>query len=840
MALQALILLGCATPAFAQDNASIVADDIPAVLAAGARAHVHLTLKNTGTTTWSMPGTFGLGAVGDAKGQATLFLANAANPHGTAYRVEAPASTALAPGQTYTFAFDIVAPQTAGTYTPAFQMVHEAVHWFGAQDAKTIAVTNPDPWVRVKNAHFELGGQPWFPIGPNYYPISSMNPKSRFTGYWFQPGVYDPNEIEADLKVMDGWSMNALWIQGPSDPAYFANLHDFLDRCRNHGKKVMVFLSGADPFMEWEHAPDGAIATIQGAGLAQRPEVYAYDIAWEPKLGTELQRAPLEIVWSRWVASHYSSLAQAEAAFGGQLRVAASGQRAGFVSESLPARAVAGASYSCRIQAKNISTDTTWSPGASYRLGLMVATGTGAPGRVNLAGNVGPGGTGDFDFTYTAPTTPGRYFYRFGMLQEGVAWFGQMLDLEVEVVAQGAPAQGTVPLPAPVLGPTDSQLASSGPWDALVQAYRHAIDAEVSRRYAKVVRAIKAVAPDQLVSCRQGYGGNGSVADVPKYPLALPSTGAHFDFLSVEGYVLRTLDSSFVRSHAAALDAYARWAAGETKPMIWAESGYYNPANVNPQELAAAGQWYDIFLSALTEAQSDGTGAWWWPGGPRLDEGTDFGLLNHDRSERPCATAFRKWDPLFQGPRPAKTDQVIAFDPIQGTMGDTSVLQALDAQTLAVLNAGKHVVIAAPGEATTQLDPVTFIAPNATKDLWADVHQVEIATSAAGPWTEVSDGGAYAIPKGSPVWVRARIFNIGTTKWLASGTNAAHLGGNEAFGLGFRAPIPQDTPRLGEAVIAPFEVTTALNADATVQLQLVAEYRAWIDGSIQVRLVTGP
>jgi hypothetical protein len=101
----------------------------------------------------------------------------------------------------------------------------------------------------------------------------------------------------------------------------------------------------------------------------------------------------------------------------------------------------------------------------------------------------------------------------------------------------------------------------------------------------------------------------------------------------------------------------------------------------------------------------------------------------------------------------------------------------------------------------------------------------------------VTNGQAYAVPRNTPVWVRARVVNLGPAKWLARGKNGVRFAANERFGLGLRRSLAADVARLGEAIIPETRLTSGLTDDATAQLQMVAEGRAWIDGAVRVRLL---
>jgi N-acetylmuramoyl-L-alanine amidase len=118
------------TPGWDYYSYEILSDDIPPVLAPGATAGVHITLRNRGVL-WNDARQFRLGAVGDSD----PFTAT------TRYNMGAE----IGPGQTKTFTLNLKAPETPGLYTTDWRMVRESVTWFGPALTRNILVsTNGD------------------------------------------------------------------------------------------------------------------------------------------------------------------------------------------------------------------------------------------------------------------------------------------------------------------------------------------------------------------------------------------------------------------------------------------------------------------------------------------------------------------------------------------------------------------------------------------------------------------------------------------------------------------------------------------------------------------------
>ncbi len=114
------------------DNAAFVSySGVPSKIAAGGTATVTVTMRNTGTTTWTSAAGYKLGAQSPAD-----------NTTWVSSRVSVPSDTA--PNATADFTFAIAAPSTTGSHAFAWQMVRDAATWFGdSTTSKTITVEDP-------------------------------------------------------------------------------------------------------------------------------------------------------------------------------------------------------------------------------------------------------------------------------------------------------------------------------------------------------------------------------------------------------------------------------------------------------------------------------------------------------------------------------------------------------------------------------------------------------------------------------------------------------------------------------------------------------------------------
>lgn len=116
----------------ARDDAAIVSIlGLPSRMATGRGATVTLTVRNTGTTTWTPFGGYGLGS---------------RNPrdNDTWGLRRAPLPRSVAPNETVVFEFPITAPESPGSHTFSWRMVRDPGGWFGSDTGNvTVSVEVP-------------------------------------------------------------------------------------------------------------------------------------------------------------------------------------------------------------------------------------------------------------------------------------------------------------------------------------------------------------------------------------------------------------------------------------------------------------------------------------------------------------------------------------------------------------------------------------------------------------------------------------------------------------------------------------------------------------------------
>jgi hypothetical protein len=468
----------------------------------------------------------------------------------------------------------------------------------------------------------------------------------------------------------------------------------------------------------------------------------------------------------------------------------------------------------------------------------------------------------DAIFAYDIAWEPaiGRHEQRRAWNKEWNRWIGEQYGSAENAVEQW----GFKPETRDALldNPSDDQLVNDGPWRIYVAAYRRFADDFISRRYGRITRLIRELDPNHLIGARTGYGGTGQPGVVPAFPFDLVSGAKHLDFVSAEGWGLSGPWED-IRT-GGFTTAYGRWASNG-KPVFWAEFGATIYPQTSCRKVAEQARIYQHIYRMILDSDADGSAGWWFPGGLRIDENSDYGIINPDGTPRPAALALQAFAPRIKKPRGAPAIAVGATGPfrtprrgdLQGPSSrGRSPLQALPvilseaknptplmvnsaknpitilidrdlhpsgyagiwerakAAYLAAKEAGKQVVVKteATGKTTADMPLVTvgnlpYNGCGPLKYANAEFNFLRIK-NASGKWQDVEDGGEVKVKAGQPVKVWASVGNTGEVEWPAlkrAGSAALFLSASEGAHEAARA-IEQDVPRYGNEEIPIFPI----------------------------------
>ncbi len=359
-------------------------------------------------------------------------------------------------------------------------------------------------------------------------------------------------------------------------------------------------------------------------------------------------------------------------------------------------------------------------------------------------------------------------------------------------------------------GPADELLTTDGPWRIFTAAYRRFWDDKFSRGYQTVRSAVREADPRHLMGARSGWGGLGALWTQGHLPVDLRSGAKHLDFTSPEGYNIGGDRKGFLAGGF--LNAYGRYFSGG-KPVYWAEFGSALCYGVSPEaytharlteNLRQSADYYRKTLAMVRETGADGAAGWWWPGGLRVDEKSDFGVIQPDGTPRPAAETYPAEAAALRklGPAP-KPDVMISVDRDKHATGFAGLYAEAAPAWVEAFLAGKQPGVRTEATGTTSADApkvavgnVPATGTNPPKYLNAELNRLRVGGR------DTRDGAMVDVRAGEAVEIDAEMGNTAEAAWLAPRGPGEEAGAVylEAAWDGGRALIPlaADTPFLSD------------------------------------------
>jgi hypothetical protein len=243
--------------------------------------------------------------------------------------------------------------------------------------------------------------------------------------------------------------------------------------------------------------------------------------------------------------------------------------------------------------------------------------------------------------------------------------------------------------------PTGRQLTTDGEWRKLVADYRLFLDELLAQKYGEARRLVRSIDPNHAVSFRMQTAGDPTANDPGVLAYDFWGLRDAVDVWAPEAYG-RIGDWAKVRpGHFTA--AYARL-CDPAKPVVWAEMGVsvwdLPRMTQHPDKLAFQARYYRDFYRMMTESSADGVFFWWYPGGYRTNERSDFGILNPDGTDRPVTKVIREEGVTWLAapkPRPGFDAVVIQVDRDRDARGLHGVYEAVKADYWAAVEKGQSV-----------------------------------------------------------------------------------------------------------------------------------------------------
>jgi hypothetical protein len=382
-----------------------------------------------------------------------------------------------------------------------------------------------------------------------------------------------------------------------------------------------------------------------------------------------------------------------------------------------------------------------------------------------------------------------------------------------------------------LISPADECFRDDGPWRTMMAAYRRFMDDLTSSKWNQAHRRLRALDPNHLVSFRQG--------NTLPHDFVFTGTPKHIDFICPEGYSIPPGDDG--RYAAGFITKYVHFTTGG-KPIVWSEFGQsvWDATKMSPSSRRIDEvKWYhDLFYGMALESGANGTIPWWWPGGYREGERSDFGIVNPDGSPRPAAWLITCYGPQLKTERtwPAAT---VWFDMDRDAHAGGYWYTCFNTGRDAFRNAfetGQQLGVRTAGTGTNSAN-TPFVAVgnqpcngrNPPKYLNAEFNWL-LVQDAAGQWIEAIDGAEIAVASTGPIRARVCVGNTQEASWLAPRDGTVQTGDvvlstTEASQLRGQWPLSTETPYLADADFGEIVLAKQVTQTTHVELRMAAAGR---------------
>ena len=182
----------------------------------------------------------------------------------------------------------------------------------------------------------------------------------------------------------------------------------------------------------------------------------------------------------------------------------------------------------------------------------------------------------------------------------------------------------------------------------MVADYRCFLDQMLEEKYAEARRLVRTIDTRHPVSFRMQMAGDPTYRWEEMLPYDFFGLSKAVDIWEPEAYGRignweQVKPGLFTQAYAKLCDP--------KKPLFWAEMGFsvWEMLHMQPAsaKLEFAEQYYRDFYHMLIQSDADGIFFWWYPGGFRLNENSDYGIINPDGTDRSVTRAIREMGPLF-------------------------------------------------------------------------------------------------------------------------------------------------------------------------------------------------
>lgn len=386
-----------------------------------------------------------------------------------------------------------------------------------------------------------------------------------------------------------------------------------------------------------------------------------------------------------------------------------------------------------------------------------------------------------------------------------------------------------------VIGLPDNMLREDGLYNKLVAAYRTCIDHAVRRAHIAACDYIRSLDPNHIIGARSGDASTIPLVDPGIYGYDYNATSAAFDYCSPESYALSD-DIQSVRQGVFTA-VYARY-ANPDNVVKWMEFGksIWTGSNFTPntknKEFQA--EYYRRFFDMLMAGHSTGMFCWWYYGGYRIGENSDFGIVDPDGGIRPVTRVISEYASKFLNqPAQQSPDVILKIDRDLHSDGLRSMYRSVEEELFQAIDDGKTVAFEDGSSNTTSADvPMTEVG-NFEYSGCCPKYLDGIITGLTANGKEFANGATIEARNGESVTLVIDLQNTTYAKWLCDGHGGVSLVSDEASDVSFKLDIPHTLDKLGRV-----KLTLTAGSDCqTISGKLIAAGRGVFGDRLRLHVV---
>jgi hypothetical protein len=397
-----------------------------------------------------------------------------------------------------------------------------------------------------------------------------------------------------------------------------------------------------------------------------------------------------------------------------------------------------------------------------------------------------------------------------------------------------------------ITSPSNKQFEEDGKWRIMMAAYRRFQNDLMNRQYNDACRIIRELDPNHLISYRQG--------NLPPTDYTLTSTLKHVDFFSMEAYSFPPLENG--RNKVGFVNRYLSYAL-PNKPFMWNEYGYGGPwgqhtRHLDGEDVEYQFEYVDMVNSEAYKNGANGIAPWWFAGGLRASEKTDFGITTPEGTLRPSGESVKKYGEMYRTAPPSrpKPDKwmTIDLDAHSGGLWHVTNTFGADAYEKATAE-GKTLGIRTTGTGTTSVNTpllavgnTKYNGNNPPKYLNAEFNWTKIKKG-NDEWRNIAKGEELKVSANTPVSIRISVGNTQEASWVAPENMEGEIGSvflcsTDNSDLSFKIPIKKSVALYDDTDFGgSFQLTKGITKKTVIELQMTAKNRAWFGEKMQFVLV---